>query len=114
MYLEPTNTSTSLQESITLLASKTQLVQKDIVDRGVDAMDLMKPRFFVNQELERHIALTAADMQGLLKRAADLIQDRDSHFIIDPEDILLPLLRGCSTISELVNAWSILRGRLKR
>jgi len=77
-------------------------------------MDLLKPRFFVNQELERCIASTATDMQGLLEQAADLIQDRDSHFIIDPEDVLLPSLWGCSTISELVNAWSILRGRLKR
>jgi hypothetical protein len=99
MYLESSNTSTSLQESITLLAGKTHLVQKDIVDRGVDAMDLSKPRFFINQELERCIASTATDMQGLLEQAADLIQDRDSHFIIDPEDVLLPSLRGCSTIS---------------
>lgn len=113
MYLESTNTLTSLQESMTLLAGKTQLVQKDIVDRGVDAMDLTKPHFFVNQELERRIATTAADMQGLLKRAVDLIQDRDSYFIIDPKDVLLPSLRGCSMISELVNAWSILRGHLK-
>lgn len=103
-----------MQESITLLAGKTQLVAGDIVDQGIDSLDLAKPRFFVNQELERRISSTASDMQNLLGQASDLIEDRDSYFVIDPGSVLLPALRGCSSISELANIWNILQGRLKR
>lgn len=84
------------------------------MDRGIDSLDLAKPRFFVNQELERRISTTASDMQNLLGQASDLIEDRDSHFVIDPGNVLLPALRGCSSISELVSVWNILRGRLRR
>ena len=91
-YLTSTNTSTSIQENMTLLAGKTQLLASNVIDRGLDLHNPSRLRFCLSQDLERRVTSTAMDMQELLKQASDLIRDRDSYFTIDPEQILLPAL----------------------
>ncbi|KAJ7446942.1 hypothetical protein B0H11DRAFT_1929964 [Mycena galericulata] len=46
-------------------------------------------------------------------RAADIVEGRTSHFIVDPEESCLTILRGATDLFQLEAAWDILRVRLR-
>jgi hypothetical protein len=39
-------------------------------------------------------------MNTLLKKAADLVPGRDSHFIVDPNSIFMTVLKSASNLGE--------------
>jgi hypothetical protein len=74
-YNRPTDDSPSLFQLATLLASKAQLDQRDIVDRGVHAYD-SRPRFILKPDLERRATFVVEGLQELLQDVAELVQSR--------------------------------------
>ncbi|KAJ6463041.1 hypothetical protein C8R47DRAFT_992846 [Mycena vitilis] len=113
-YLAPRGDSVgSTFAALSLLVPKKRLAREDIYDRGVAWRDA-PARFHLAPTFLSRIDRVVGEMQTFLERAAGLVDNRSSHFVIDPEDSCLPLLRGSSDLFQLEAAWDILRARLER
>ncbi|KAJ6504297.1 hypothetical protein C8R47DRAFT_968722, partial [Mycena vitilis] len=113
-YLAPTGDSVgSTFAALNLLVQKKTLGREDIYDRGVAWSDA-PPRFHLSPSLLTRTDRVVGELQTFLERAAELVNERSSHFIIDPEDSCMPLLRGSTDLFQLEAAWDILRTRLER
>ncbi|KAJ6449628.1 hypothetical protein C8R47DRAFT_999136, partial [Mycena vitilis] len=88
-------------------------MKEDIFDRGIAWSDA-PPRFYLAPLLLGRIDRVVGELQTFLDRAADLVDGRSSHFVVDPEDSCLPLLRGSNDLFQLEAAWEILRVRIGR
>ncbi|KAF8209241.1 hypothetical protein K438DRAFT_1811994 [Mycena galopus ATCC 62051] len=51
-------------------------------------------------------------MQTVLRKAAALIEGRSSSFIIDPHNMLMTVLKGANSLSEMQASWAALVERL--
>ena len=52
-------------------------------------------------------------LQLLLQQAARLIEEQQTHFIIDPGDTLLPILAETSSLGQMNAAWQAIRLHIK-
>ncbi|KAJ7438126.1 hypothetical protein B0H11DRAFT_1753069, partial [Mycena galericulata] len=112
-YLSPIGEShPSTYTSVQQLVAKSRLNKEDIWDRGVAKKDA-KPRFSLKPSFLTKVDRISAELQIFLQRAADIVEDRTSHFIVDPEESCLTILRGATDLFQLEAAWDILRVRLR-
>ncbi|KAJ7873404.1 hypothetical protein B0H13DRAFT_2349102 [Mycena leptocephala] len=111
-YLRETEEESSIFSRVTLISSKIALDPRDVIDRGIDPVNPV-PRFGLDPGFALRVRVTVTDMQSILKRAASMIPGRDSCFIIDPGDALMPILRGASGLEELNAAWIALQRRMQ-
>ncbi|KAJ6474441.1 hypothetical protein C8R47DRAFT_986942, partial [Mycena vitilis] len=113
-YLAPTGNSVgSTFGALNLLVQKKNLGREDIYDRGIAWTDA-PARFYLAPVLISRIDRVVGELQTFLERAADLVEGRSSHFVVDPEDSCMPLLRGSPDLFQLEAAWDILRTRIER
>ncbi|KAJ7430466.1 hypothetical protein B0H11DRAFT_1619565, partial [Mycena galericulata] len=112
-YLTPIGEShPSTYTSVQQLISKLRLNKEDIWDRGVAKRDA-KPRFSLKPSFLTRVDRVTAELQIFLERAANIVEGRTSHFIVDPEESCLTILRGATDLFQLEAAWDILRVRLR-
>ncbi|KAJ7665843.1 hypothetical protein DFH06DRAFT_984835, partial [Mycena polygramma] len=113
-YLAPTGNSVgSTFAALSLLVQKKTLSREDIYDRGI-AWTNAPARFHLSPSLLSRTDRVVGELQTFLERAAELVDNRNSNFVIDPEDSCMPLLRGSTDLFQLEAAWDILRSRLER
>jgi hypothetical protein len=102
----------STKQGATMLTLKGSLEERDLFDRG-EVRQPWEPRYGLVQELFLKVDRIVGEMQHFLSRAASLVPGRSQYFHIDPEDSIVPILRGCSNVSQLVAAWEIIRSRIE-
>ncbi|KAI0749011.1 hypothetical protein BC629DRAFT_1444896 [Irpex lacteus] len=117
-YLKGNSRSVSLNSEVYLLDKKAHLSRQDIIDHGVADNDSSRPRFSLRPPLVKTIERVFKDLQSLLAELAAEVPVRRAlnnyHYLLDPYGDLLPVLRGASSLAELVGAWDILRERMNR
>ena len=102
----------STERGIMLVLSLAELTPDHIVDRGsVRARNL--PRYHLVKATMNNLAAVVMVQQSFLQRAAALIMDRTSYFIVDPGDTLIPILQGTSSLPQLYTVWRALITRVK-
>ncbi|KAJ7433419.1 hypothetical protein B0H11DRAFT_1622839, partial [Mycena galericulata] len=112
-YLAPIGEShASTYASVQQLIAKSRLNKEDIWDRGVAKSDA-KPRFSLKPSFLTKVDRIAAELQIFLQRAADIVEGRTSHFVVDPEESCITILRGATDLFQLEAAWDILRVRFR-
>ncbi|KAK6966539.1 hypothetical protein R3P38DRAFT_2397933, partial [Favolaschia claudopus] len=93
------------------LVGKKSLDKTDIHDRGILWKDA-PPRFFLSPRFMEEIDRGIGELQTFIQRAAALLPNRANHFIIDPGDSCVPILKGAHDLFQLEAAWEIIRERL--
>ena len=108
--LESQNLST--QTKVQLIIDVDELGPEMIMDRGTERSSGLPRYHLVSKDLDR-IQSTVTELQLFLQQAARLIEERQTHFIIDPGDTLLPILSGTSSLGQMNAAWKALRLRIE-
>ncbi|KAJ7449714.1 hypothetical protein B0H11DRAFT_1677850, partial [Mycena galericulata] len=111
-YLAASETLASTYSSSLLLVAHLKLNKEDIWDRGI-AKENAAPRFSLKPALLSRVDRVTYEMQTFLSQAAQLVPERETHFVVDPEDSCLPILRGANDLFQLEAAWEIIRSRLE-
>lgn len=65
-----------------------------------------------NEFLEGLIKIST-ELQVFVEKAASLIEERTRHFVIDPRDTLVHILRGTTSLPQLNVAWKSMQKRLE-
>ena len=100
------------ETSIMLVISLEELTLDLIVDRG-EIRDKALPRYHLVPATMNNVCTDVMAQQIFLQQAAALIEERKSHFVVDPGDMLIPILQGTSSLLQLYMAWKALITRLK-
>lgn len=108
--LESQNLST--QTKVQLIIDVEDLGPEMIVDRGTERTAGFARYHLTSKDLDR-VQSTVTELQLFLQQAARLIEERQTHFIIDPGDTLLPILSGTSSLGQMNAAWKALRLRIE-
>jgi hypothetical protein len=95
-----------------MIATKTGLEVYQVEDRGISRL-LNIPCFKLTAEFNKELHVTIFKLQDILKRAADLIPERETYFKIDPRGIFFKVLRGVQDLGQLHATWAALRKRVK-
>ncbi|KAF8215858.1 hypothetical protein K438DRAFT_1954546 [Mycena galopus ATCC 62051] len=113
-YNEHRDAELSLYHRATSIASKKSLDISDIWDQGVSirAQPLPLARFGLDPGLFLKTEHTLLQMQKLLERAATLVLEWKSCFLVDPHRVLMTNLRSTSSLSEMQAAWAALSERM--
>ena len=110
-YFEEQEQSNSVHTRATALASKKTLLSSDIVDRGSNR-PRDTPCFHLIPTLYLDLHKTSNELQFFLQRTAGLIPERQTYFVVDPQDTFLTILNGAYDISQLHAAWMGISKRL--
>ncbi|KAJ7165295.1 hypothetical protein C8R46DRAFT_1220425 [Mycena filopes] len=118
-YSEEKDDQSSLESRVNLIVSKKTLLKSDIMDRGL-YLDSSVPigRFALETGFSLQTESTIRDMQYLLDRAARLrtstfLPHKATHFMVDPNDTLMTVLKNAMELSELNLAWIGLNRRME-
>ncbi|KAJ7906579.1 hypothetical protein B0H13DRAFT_2333316 [Mycena leptocephala] len=107
--LEDPTMSTS--QGALMLSLHTELEDRDVLDRGLVRLPGVS-RYALEPDLLTRVDRIAGELQYFLQRGSALVPGRTRYFRVDPEDSIIPVLKGCSNVAQLVVAWGILRKRL--
>ncbi|KAJ7739788.1 hypothetical protein DFH07DRAFT_752054, partial [Mycena maculata] len=112
-YNQDMEEDSALRNRINLIISKFDLAPKDIFDRG-NSSSAAIPRFALETGFSIHLKGLVSEFQGFLATTANLIPERKElgrHFKLDPQDMLMEILRGAESLDEMTLAWKALRTR---
>jgi hypothetical protein len=91
-----------------MIATKTRLEVYEINDRGISCL-LNILRFKLMAEFNKETNVIIFKSQDILKKAADLIPERETCFKIDLQGVFFKVLRGAQDPGQLHAAWATLR-----
>ena len=103
--LESQNLST--QTKVQLIIDVEELGPEMIIDRGTERMSGLPCYHLAPKDLDR-VQSTITELQFFLQQAARMIEEWQTHFIIDPGDTLLPILSGMSSLRQMNAVWKAL------
>ena len=98
----------STQTKVQLIIDVEDLGPEMIVDRGSERPSGL-PRYHLAPKDLARVQSTVAELQIFLQQVARMIEERQTHFIIDPGDTLLPILAGTSSLGQMNAAWKAMR-----
>ena len=93
--------------NITFFLSIPELSQEMVVDRGPNH-DKGLPHYVLEASNLQLMEIVVMELQIFIQQALGLIVEQRSHFIIDPGDTMMSILRGTSSLAQLNAAWSAL------
>jgi hypothetical protein len=102
----------STETKIQLIIDVEELGPEMIIDRGPERLPGLPCYHLTTKDLDRTQS-AATELQIFLQQAARLIEERQSHFLVDPGDTLLPILVGTSSLGQMNAAWKALRLRIE-
>ncbi|KAJ7071768.1 hypothetical protein B0H15DRAFT_807011 [Mycena belliarum] len=101
-YEADSPTDNSLEFRATFFANKKFLDLPEIIDRGVvSAPDSPVRRFGLEKTFARRLDLVTMGLQSLLRSAQDLIEERQSYFLVDPQGVLRAVLHNAQDLQEM-------------
>ena len=102
----------SMEGSIMSILSLGELTVNLIIDRGEGIKRGLR-RYHLATATMDHIYIVAMAQQTLVQRAAALMVEGKSQFIVDPKDTLIPILQGTNSLPQLYVAWKALMARMR-
>ena len=102
----------STETKVQLILEVEELGPEMIVDRGPERPSMLPRYHLTTKDLDRAQS-AVAKLQVFLQQAARLIEERQSHYLVDPGDTLLPILAGTSSLGQMNVAWKALRLRME-
>ncbi|KAJ7233357.1 hypothetical protein C8J57DRAFT_1532479 [Mycena rebaudengoi] len=102
----------STKQGATMLSIKMTLEPRDIIDRG-PVRNASDSRYGLREDFWKRIDRVVGELQFFLQKSAALIPERTRYFHIDPEEILVPLLKDSSDVAQLFASWDVLRSRIQ-
>ncbi|KAF8197801.1 hypothetical protein K438DRAFT_1759921 [Mycena galopus ATCC 62051] len=101
----------SVLRCMSILSSKKALHIEDLDNRGLIPSHASVPRFALEKEYLKEGESKVDGMQDILTKAAAMIENHTSCFLVDPRGGLLRVLRGANSLGEVHTAWSALSER---
>ncbi|PPQ87089.1 hypothetical protein CVT26_009914, partial [Gymnopilus dilepis] len=102
---------TSVASRAAMLAEKKELGPEDVYDLGEgDANRYM--RYTLKVKLMDIVQNTVTDVDFSLRKMAELIPGRKTHFKVDPDDVIIAALSGSQSLPQLHGAWTVLTKRM--
>ena len=102
----------SAETGIMSVLSLWELTPDLIVDKGKDGTRGLRRYHLVKATLD-NICMVAMAQQTFVQRAAALMVEGKSQFIVDPKDTLIPILQGTISLPQLYVAWKTLMARMR-
>ena len=102
----------SAETGIMSVLSLGELTPDLIVDRGKDGTRGLRRYHIVKATLD-NICMVIMAQQTFVQRAAALLVEGKSQFIVDPRDTLIPILQGTNSLPQLYVAWKALMARMR-
>ena len=100
---EEDNTNLSTEAWVTLLATKDDL-EPELVER-VEDLNKGITKYKLSDDFLENLHKASTELQVFVEKAAELLEERTRHFIVDPKDTLIHILRGTSSLPQLNVAW---------
>jgi len=97
------------ESSVIWVLSLEELTPDLIVDRG----EGRPHRYHLTKAILNNVCVVVTAQQTFIQRAAALIMERKSQFIVDPKDTLIHILQGTSSLPQLYVAWKVLISRMR-
>jgi len=69
-------------------------------------------KYKLEESLMDNLHKTTIELQEFIERAADLLEERNGHFTINPRITLLHILRGTTSLPQLNVAWKAIQKQL--
>jgi hypothetical protein len=111
-HQDDSDDSLSLYARVNALATKHVLDPRYVLDRGLSSTN-SRPQYLLRAEFLYRLESVVNEFQSFLTRASSLVPGRASCYQLDPQHLILPVLRGCYSLSELHAAWDVIRYRLE-
>ena len=100
------------EASIMSILSLGDLTPDLIVDRGENRTRGLR-RYHLAKATLDNICMVVMAQQIFVQRAAALMVEGKSQFIVDPRDTLIPILQGTNSLPQLYVAWKALMARMR-
>ncbi|KAJ6486003.1 hypothetical protein C8R45DRAFT_931025 [Mycena sanguinolenta] len=110
-YIDDPDGQNSLSHQVKMNASSRSLESKEIFDRGKNR-PIGTQRFSLAPALKEEIESTVLQMQSILNPSSELVPGQSNCFLVDPKDIILPVLKGAPSLEIINIAWVTLQRRL--
>ena len=108
---ESTGNELSTETAVTLLVTMIDLDTDNIEKIEDPSRSISKYR--LSENLLENLQKTAVELQVFVEKAALLLEERNTHFIVDPKDTLLQILKGTTSLPQLNVAWKAIQKRLE-
>lgn len=113
-YLTDSDDDYSIFHRANSYRGKTEIDKRDIVDHGYSASNPERRRFALRATPYDNLSLILDQMQTSLDTARDILGEEGSRYVLDPQNLMLPVLQGTQSLFELDRAWKVLVARLAR
>ena len=108
---ETSGNELSTEMAVTLLVTMVDL-EVDNIER-VEDPNRSTTKYRLSESLLENLLKTTVELQMFVERAAGLLEERDSHFMVDPRDTLIQILKGTTSLPQLNVAWKTIQKRLE-
>ena len=108
---EEDGTNLSTEARVTLLATKDDL-EPELIEKMEDPNKGIT-KYKLSDEFFEDFSKASTELQIFVEKAAGLLEERTRHFIVDPKDTLLHILKGTSSLPQLNVAWKTIQKRLE-
>lgn len=102
----------STESRVKMLSTKLTLVKEEVIDTSSFNSDVLS-RYQLESNLLEVLLQTVNELQIFIQQEAKLIPERQTYFIVDPNEVATRTLAGSQTIAQLQAAWSVIAKRLE-
>jgi len=97
----------STEAWVTLLVTKDEL-EPELIEKLED-LNKGITKYKLSNEFLEYLSKVLTELQLFVEKAAGLIEERMCHFIVDPKDTLIHILKGTSSLPQLNVAWKTMQ-----
>ena len=101
----------STEAWVTLLATKDNL-EPELIER-VEDLNKGITKYKLLDDFLEELSKMSTELQVFVEKAAGLLQERTRHFIVNPKDTLIHILKGTSSLPQLNVAWKTIQRHLE-
>ena len=108
---EASNRELPTETTVTLLVTMIDLETENV--EKIEDPNRSTSKYRLSSSLLETLQQAVVELQVFIEKAASLLEERDTHFIIDPKDTLLQILKGTTSLPQLNVAWKTIQKRLE-
>ena len=101
----------STEAWVTILVTKDNL-ETELIEK-VEDLNKGITKYKFSDEFVEVLSKVSTELQVFVEKAAGLIEERTRHFIVDPKDTLIRILKGTTSLPQLNVAWKTFQKRLE-
>ena len=111
-YTGETNSDELSTETLVTLLVTLDDLEPDNIER-IENPNRSLTKYKLATEFLENLTRTTVELQLFVERAAGLLEERETHFVVDPGDTLLHILKGTTSLPQLNVAWKAIQKRLE-